>query len=523
MKDKLPNDRLEEFLRKSLEGHSEDPPGDLWSKIAGNLEPPVVVQPRLTPVRGWWAVAAAAAVVALLLVGQHLYFNQKINRMSRELEQNTNQLRQLEKEKMADQQTETTNSVDAVATEPNSLVPPSTATDGTAATNLEERKNTLSFSQKKSRLTNAAATFPKEKTQVNAAEKTAQPKPPVDNLEKETGANDLASDGKNSPATTDEPLKSPENLTENPATVATDLQRIWPKELTTLEMPATPSPLANSIVVASKLGGSGYSVGLRVLPMASRLKINSIRRSGPNPGPGGERTFEVKNETTGQSLIAGLVVEKQVTPRLSIGSGIDYRKMDYQAMHNIEFDFKDRRGHHPHMPGMGDNEHEFQYNLNTAVGAVEMDVRASSSDTTVEIPDNEKVGAEISTSQRLDYLSLPLYAGYNFGNGRLRVLAKAGVVFNFMLNNEFNVDSIKSLNPKFDFRQKDKQSGSPSDLQTVTVDYLAGIGLEYRMTSALSLRLEPTVVGSLTSRHSNPRIQSSEFSAGVNAGVMYSF
>ncbi len=72
MKDKIPNDRLEEFLRKSLGDHSEEPPGDLWSKIAENLEPPVEVQPRLAPVRGWWAMAAAAAVLLGLLVATFL-------------------------------------------------------------------------------------------------------------------------------------------------------------------------------------------------------------------------------------------------------------------------------------------------------------------------------------------------------------------------------------------------------------------------------------------------------------------
>ncbi len=521
MKDKLPNDRLEEFLRKNLEGHSEDPPGDLWSKIAGNLEPPVAVQPRLTHVRGRWALAGAAVVVMLLLVGQHLYFNQKINRMSQELERNTNQLRQLEQEKMAAQQTKTTNSGGAVATEQNSPVPPSIVTDNTTPMSAEERKNKRSFSQKESRLKNAPATFPKEKTQVSAAKKTVYPNPPVAILEKETGANGLASDGKSSPATTDEPLNSPANTTENPTAESADLQRIWSRELVLLEIPQALSPLTNSRAVATKLGGTGYSVGLHVMPMASRLTINKIRR--PGPFPGAEKSFELKREITGQSLMAGLVFEKAVAPRLSIGSGVDYRTMDYRATHKVEFDFKDRRGHRPHMPGMGDNEHEFQYSLATAVGAVAMDVRASSSDSTVEIPDNEKVGAEISTSQALDFLSLPFYAGYNLGNGRLRVLAKAGVLFNFVLNNEFRVDEIKSLNPKFDFRQKDRQSGSPANLQTISLDYLAGIGLEYRATSALSLRMEPTVVGSLTSRHNNPRIQSSEFSAGVSAGVMYSF
>jgi hypothetical protein len=61
------------------------------------------------------------------------------------------------------------------------------------------------------------------------------------------------------------------------------------------------------------------------------------------------------------------------------------------------------------------------------------------------------------------------------------------------------------------------------NLQSVTVDYVAGIGLSYSLSDQLSLRLEPTLLGSLTSLHNNPRLESSELTAGASIGAFYSF
>jgi hypothetical protein len=511
MKDKLPNDRLEEFLRKSLGDHSEEPPGDLWSKIAENLEPPVVVQPRLSPVRGWRAMAAAAALLLGLLVAQHLYFDSKLNQMSRKLEQNEQEIKQLEEDKTAAlQRLESENRTEE--TVENTVATQNTDSKDFDQTYVLEGSPHPLPPKNKVVPANAERNSETGKSQLNEAGKSQQQ--PVEKAEIKSNEEGLVNEVM-------EPSPAPDEA-EVAQTTGNDLQRIWTKKLSALDLPATPAPfIGMPIIPASKLLGHNYAVGMNAMPMISKNSISGVKPHGHGMGGMDDRkSFKVNSEKSEHAWMAGVALEAKVAPNLRVGTGLNYRTVDYKTSHLINFDFKDRRHGGGHS---NDNEHDFEYDLSTAVGNIEMEVRAVSDETASNIPDNTKVLAKISTSEHLSYVSVPVYVNYSFGNGRLRALAKAGVLLNFIKDNEFNIDQVKSLTTRFEFKEKERNSGSPANIQTVTVDYLAGVGLEYKLSNAFSLRLEPSIIGSLTSRHNNPRIQSSEFSAGMNAGVMYNF
>ncbi len=525
MEENLHNDKLEEFLKRSLDGHSEDPPGDLWSKIAANLEPPVTM-PTPAPtglkvrfLQNWWAVAAAAAVMAGLLIGQHFYFNNKIEQLSKELEQNNTQLEQLEQRKLTE-----TNPVEISAPAETTEPAPTQSADKQSSLAGQGGVAGANTAQKAGTSANATAHLPKGKGQHNAV---GNRQPPMDSPKQSAGSvaqqqhEELEkSTGSPVPIESKITIESEQVVASNNA----DLQKIWLKRLAPLEQATLNMPTVAGVLPIDPLKSSGkFTVGVNAMPMVSKGKINSVKRDGPGGSgfPGDRKTFDLEMETTGQAWMAGVSFEAAVSPRLRIGTGLNYQTSNYEATHDVSLRFDDRR-HNPGPPG-NEHEHDFQYYLNTAVGSVEIEVRADSDDPAQNIPDDEKIEAEVSTSQRLSYVSIPFYANYSLGKGRLRALAKGGIMLNFLQDNEFTVGTIKSLNNRFDFRQKERQMGRPSDLQSVTVDYIAGVGLEYRMNQTLSLRLEPTVIGSLTSLHNNPRIESSEISAGLNVGMTYSF
>lgn len=551
MEDKLHNDRLEEFLRKSLEGHSEAPPADLWSKIEANLEPPVVVRPRLLSVRGWWAVAAAAAVVGVLLVGQHLYFSGKINQMSRELERNSSQIKQLEARKLTGEPSgkpsgkqQDINGLSKV-TEDGGIEP----LEGEVATqngNEEVEKNQGvqnaggGFAEQKKKVGNekvkpqstpkigdakkqgdAGGSNPiaeQKKKASNEEKKTPQSKPDAETPGVE---NELVDVPKSEAKNASTPAEVNSELVENQEIRTGDMPKVWPKSFKPLEIPELGLPQANSIVVASQLVSKGISIGPDASLMYSKLKISDLKHKpgpGPGPGPDPHKDFDSQRKISGQTFMAGVSVEKSIAPHVYIGTGVAYKKAAFQETHLLDLKFGEF-DKNPH----NDHEHNFEYNLNTAVGTVEMTVRAESTEPSQQIPDDEEVEAEVSTNQQLKYISMPVYAGYSLGNGRLRALVQAGFMLNFLQSSEFCVDSINSLNPRFEFKRKEQQPGRPDNLQSVSVDYLASVGLEYQFSKSLSLRLTPTIVGSLTSRHNNPYIQSSELSAGLDMGVRYSF
>ncbi len=533
MKDDLHNDRLEEFLRKSLEGHSEDPPADLWSKIAGNLEPPVAdlpsaaptqLTPRLRVLRQWWAVAAAAAVMTGLLIGQHFYFNGKIEHLNKALEQNATQLKELEQKRLVEQQPQTTLQMEA-AIESQAAAQNLTTAESELPSNVLQGKTQYDQPAKQKReIKKSANQNYKEKKQVNNTEDNAPPTSIANAQNEEKSAGNPVENTAQANETK-QVQKEPATAPMEEAVVAKqpDMPRTWGRKLLQLEMPELKAPTAKSIIPAIAMQGSNHvSVGLQAMPMITSLKIQDIKDN-RHGGPHGKRpkAFSPDSAKAYQSWMTGLVLETNLSPRLSIGTGVSYRAVSHESTHTICLDFEDReRGPGP----ANQHEHDFQYFLNTAAGTVEMAVRAESDDPAFTISEDEKVEATLRTSEHLAFASVPLYANYSFGKGRLRVLAKAGLVFNFLLDSGFEVQDIDApQNSRFRFDRRKPQRGAPSDLQTLTASYMAGLGLEYQLSKSLSLRAEPTVMGSLTSLHNNPFIESSEFSAGLNVGVMYGF
>jgi hypothetical protein len=196
--------------------------------------------------------------------------------------------------------------------------------------------------------------------------------------------------------------------------------------------------------------------------------------------------------------------------------------METSSRHRAEFRFKDRH-HGPGGPGGGNHQHQFQYNLNTPTGVVEVELRVDEADTTIQVPDEEEVAFELKTFQNTSYLSVPFAAKYSLGTGRLRFFVKAGAAINFLLENQFEISERSSLNAHFRFSQGAPASNSRQSLRSISLDYLASLGLEYHFAKSWSLNLEPTFMGNLTSDHNDKFIQSSTYMAGVSGGLSYHF
>ncbi|MBI5916314.1 MAG: hypothetical protein HY842_13135, partial [Bacteroidetes bacterium] len=463
MEENLPNDRLEEFLRKSFEGHSESPPDDLWAKIEAGLEPPVAA-PRLT--FRHWGWAAAAAVLAGLLVCQHLYFNQKINHLGKALEKNATEVETLEGSQAAENQAVVPKvELAEPATQPVGEGGTELPADVPTGTQQPVSRQTAATGGKKldiGKLKTTDANFPKEKQRVTDDENMPLDAPSVVGSEEKNGQDAATRND------TETHLENPENL------VLAAIPALLSSKNRLLKTPL-PAPLSGlnlmSITWKKNAPAGKFSVGVHALPMATWEKIKAQKPPfGPQPVVGDEV------EISGQTLMTGLAVETKLTPRLSLGTGVDYRRTVFESEHQANFHFEDRRPHHP---GMGNNQHDFEYNLNTPVGVVEVVVRAESKDPTIQIMDDEEIGLDIKTRQTFEHVSVPLYAGYSLGNGRLRTTLKGGFLLNFLVNNDFEIIDIDSPNSKFNFPRGREQRGRPQDLQSVSVDYIAGIGLDY--------------------------------------------
>ncbi|HMQ87539.1 MAG TPA: hypothetical protein PKB07_08135, partial [Flavilitoribacter sp.] len=95
MEKNLHEEGMEEFLRKSFDQYSENPPEDLWDRIDADLA--AGPGPALRPL---WRVglSVAAALLLGIIAFQHIYYNRQLDRLEQGIEENTAQLEALEKQ-----------------------------------------------------------------------------------------------------------------------------------------------------------------------------------------------------------------------------------------------------------------------------------------------------------------------------------------------------------------------------------------------------------------------------------------
>ena len=513
MEEKLPNDKLEDFLKKSFEDYTESPPGDLWDKIESGLAP----APKPFIFRGWW-IAAAAAVVLGIFLAQHFYFENKIDRLTRELEKNSVELQGLETNEQDGkvfqaQQLESDQSLPLENLPQASADPPAAPPEvkqfpgETAPEAIEKTTEKSEIILKKQPNRDAGlATENIENEVVNPLEvQNSNPSA----IQMETAVTDIPNSVSN-PASSGR-LAAPELL---------DLinSKVTPEHFKTLK--PNLYQLSTDPVAYNRL-----SAGVRVMPMATKDRITQVRPDIFHHRPGGPDKF-VNNQqvVSGQSLVFGATLGYELDDHLSLVSGLDYRRTETSSSHRTEFMFKEQMmpmGHHH--GGTEELYHDFSYNLNTASGLVEVEVRVEAADTTLPIPDNEVLAFKVNTNKVTSHLSIPLAFKYNFGKGRLHGYLKGGVTFNFLLNDVFEIKQVQSLNDHFRISPARSLKGTPQNLKSVSMNYLAAAGVEYDLTKSVSLSVEPTFMGSLGSEHSANFIRSSSYMVGVSAGLNYQF
>lgn len=525
MEKNLPNDKLEDFLKKSFEGYTESPPDDLWGKIEDGLGTDA---PATRPlILKWWWIVAAAALVLGIFVCQHFYFENKIDRLTKELEQNATELQGPETEPQNDvlplpQQTEGSEVLPSENKPQASVNTPSGQPGETNAVaeapTGKPGGNSPAPSENRSTIRDAGASFHEEKNKENNAaaggRQTANP------AENELVTTEILKSEPAATTTENEPIPS---ITGPFSTgrVAASIESLpaLPAQMLTVNLP-TPAPQFKQLTPVLA-GGSRLSLGLRAMPMSVTERISKVRPERFPHRPGRpEKYFNNESQVTGDALATGATLELDLGKNWSFAGGLDYRRTTTTSRHRSEFRFNERV---PHPGGPDMRQHDFQYNLNTSSGLVEVELRAEQIDTTQPIPDTEQVAFEVITRKNISVLSLPLAMKYSIGNGRLHVYLKGGLSVNFLLRNDFEIRDVSSLNPRFQVRRDAPVRVAPQSLKSVTLEYLAAAGVSYDLTESLSLNLEPTLMGSLTSAHSSNFIRSASTLAGVSAGLSYHF
>lgn len=530
MKKNVPSDALEEFLQNAMKGYTESPSDEVWEHIAADVK--AAPAPRFgikMPTRVW--IGLAAAVIAGVIIYQIIHVNQTLNHINHSVETQQAEIRELQ------EQNKTT---------PNKITPPQASAENAQA-NLEYKENDKTDSSGNTgdvkenedleRTTANTQGLMQKKASPNfysANKKRAIPSNHKNNLNNantfvEKRANPLVSSSTNETIYSDPSIPTVGAVSSEalpPAVANEDVQSLlkinplagrsqqiqFSKGQDKINIPA---PLELPIQRAK--AKMGMYVGANVLPMQYWSQV-SPRRTLPVPMHD-RKAFNQKDQQNGSAFAMGLNIGKKLTKRWSVESGAMYRSSSITATHEPEFKFKDRD--FPPHGGDPRNAH-FEYDLNTASGTVALAITVESNGSTT-IPEEEEIELEITSEQSLAYLSVPLLLNYQIGNGRFHLNAKGGFLTNFLLDSDFNIINIFCENINFKPEPNRPYESEALYFNSLSLDYLLQIGVAYDLNRNLSFNISPSWIGSLSNPSSNRFIQSSNYSAGISAGVNWNF
>lgn len=494
MEDKLHNDGLEDFLKKSFEQYDDSPSDGLWDKIESDLD----VQPVIVPISRnwrWWASAAAIFLLAIM-VGQHFYYGQKIGQLTQRIEKADKEMESLETENG-----ELKEALQAAIPKP-------------------ERQETLLLEEETPAVANQV------ENSLNPANNAPPPRIPEIILAKSN--NNQASENKALSENTS-PISDPQindfiKDREDTAIADSPVQfHITPDQLDylnikELDISTTAPSSLNVPAITPNSQGQRFSIGVHRTEMATNERISrTIQR--PNP-MNDRRIFSGRMTNRGNTQITGISAAMDLKKGWFVESGINLRKTTFEINHNVQLQFKDRRNPPVNPPG---GDYRFEYALSTASGLMEIDVRASQTDMGQVIGEEEDIKIEVNTEHNIKYVSLPLLLGHRFGFGRLKLEVQAGLMANFLTNNSFSITKVTIDHPRLHGSNTAKPKGIAPNLKQSTVDFMATTGLSYELGGGWSASLTPTLLVSSSSRHFDQYVQSKSVSTGIEFGLNYRF
>ena len=285
-----------------------------------------------------------------------------------------------------------------------------------------------------------------------------------------------------------------------------DLPQVW------TNLSKSNSPMAVASVELPKNKVEGLKIGAQYTYLATYSRVpNGL----PGPPPGQLAIPEVK----GVTQMAGFVATKSLKKNWFVESGLLYRHLSLDSEIDLNLRFEDfQHGGDPLDP-----EHSLEYTVATSGGLIDLELTANQSDPTEEIDGDEPVDLQLNVSHDFQKISLPLMIGYRIGHGQFGLALKTGILANFLIDNEFNIDRVEFRSNRFRHRRSPQPPSKQPRPKTTSFDYVAAAELQYELDSGLVLSLAPTVMQSIQGRSRSPFSRAKEFSTGVQAGIALQF
>ncbi len=506
MEENIHDDKLDDYVRKSFEGHEEDPPSDMWDRVEGDLLPSTeILAPRSIYLRYGWQAAAAVVILVLFstLVCEHLYYEEKLRDLAGKP---VEQQEILSKSKITDKET-------GHGTLPNTYSQPASP-----GPNLPKPNLIKSNLDKSSKPDAAAATGSASKARTAARSGGAfaiqKSKASVSQGTQGLGDNTNSTPSSDGAANMEDPSVHPmvepnAANTTRPKNIAIGL---LPISRNLLEGASASSPVLLPISIKPVHHPSGWYVG------AQASLLSSIDKSRTPISRPGRPAFLSKQERAQCSTILWFRAGKKLNNNLSLESGIGYQNTTRTATHTPRFRFGDGIHQGPLL-----TRRTFNYDLSTYGGTAEVSLRMEQTTPGSPVPDDEPVALKITTTQQTEMLRIPMLAAYQFGNGRWKGQLKAGLLGNFVLKNELDISARVSQNARLQPVMGSDGFIIRMNQKKFFLGYWLSAGAEFKLNKRLSLIAESVFVGDFPRNDPYSRRLPQRFMLGLNVGTNFYF
>ncbi len=499
------NDNLENFFRDRLQGYNDIPGGDMWDRIESKIPPKPESKSIIRPLFIWTSSAVAACLILFLGFNNYQY-QKKLDAISSQLEESKGSISSLNEEissfknymetQYSSNQNNTTNSNKIIPTRNNGNI------EVNQLGNNGKKPPVITVgNQNKSSSSSTKNYFPILPTKENNNTTVVY----QDNSSNTTTIqNDVKEDIIEDNNTSNQKgLLTKTNLNALPSISFPSLEVDLKEEIPSIK-------LAERKKKIKELDGGKWYVAASYAPQMLVHKY-----SNPNPAITQKVNYD---ESIELPYDIGVRLGYSINKNLSIYTGLRYDESRVNIRHAGNMAFSSEL----EVPLADENLYSpSQYNMETSVGNIDVKMyTVREPNIIVEEGRNIPMLAELSYNKR--ELEIPVIAQYNIGRGDLFFSVKGGIVGNISLKEDIKVNHLRTYDEDVYFHNISYISKEPLK-DKLSLSYLMGVGLNYRVSDELTAFVEPTLEGLTKKTTFNSGGQTYPFSVGLEAGLAYRF
>lgn len=212
---------------------------------------------------------------------------------------------------------------------------------------------------------------------------------------------------------------------------------------------------------------------------------------------------------------AGLQLSRELTPAFRLSVGVEYNRWTQEGTYN--FDVEAAEITIVTNDATAATEYNFNGLVESSLGAATFTSNSAQNpygeEFTTLIPGSSPLMYQLRTVRTIDYLVIPISLEYVYNAYPFRLTVGGGICLNQILRSDFDSKSEPEISG-FEVNGVNQLSGTYLAFQ-------AGIGLEYGLSERVSLRLNPSYRGWMTPVFDGEEFRTLPFGVAVRTGLIY--